>query len=173
MLINVLENIVKQWGDETVKLLKQYHIEAGQKASGNAEKEFKDEISTTDKDINLTILGSDYVEFLDRGRGGGKQTPVDVLLAWMKTKGVAQGLSEKGQRGVAFAIARVHAGNTSDPSKVGSWQHRKGTTYKGFANPVSKAVEQSRINALSKLVEDNLIKEVESETLRQFRTGKI
>jgi len=166
MLINVLENIVKQWGDETVKLLKQYHIEAGQKASGNAEKEFKDEISTTDKDINLTILGSDYVEFLDRGRGKGKQTPIDVLLTWMRVKGVAQSLSEQGQRGVAFVIARKHA-------QEGSIQHRTGTTKNGFANPVSKAVDQSRLNALSKLVEDNLIKEVESETLRQFKQGKI
>jgi len=166
MLINILENIVKDFGIETVNLLKQYHVEAGQKASGKSYSEFKYTMAETDKEIILTVLGADYVEYLDRGRGTGKQTPIDVLLAWMRVKGVAQSLSEQGQRGVAFVIARKHA-------QEGSVQSRTGRTRNGFANPVTKAVEQSRINTLSKSIEDNLITSVESETLRQFKQGKI
>jgi len=163
MLINVLENIIKGWGDDTVALLKQYHIEAGQKATGNAEKEFKDEIKSTKSVIDLTISGADYVENLSTGTPPGKNTTVAQMLNWINAKGITPRTTKLG---MAIGTARKI-------NKVGSLLYRTGRTFSGASDPVSKAINRSRLDALAKLLEDNLVIRVESDTLEQFRTGKI
>jgi hypothetical protein len=166
MLITALEQILNDFGAETVALLRKNHEEAGQVASGNALNSFAYELVDNEKIITLTVNGANYSEYLDRGRGTGKQTPVDSLLNWMNEKGVAAAETEAKKKGIAFAIARKHA-------QEGSLLHRTGRTYNGKQSPITAAIEQERLNVLNRLLEENLIIGIESEALEIYRTGKL
>jgi len=159
----LIEKQLNAFGKETVALLKKYHIEAGQKATGNALKEFNYIVDVEGDDVVLTVLGADYSEYLDRGRGYGKMSPPDEILKWMKAKGVARAESESKQKGIAFAIAKTH-------ELYGSYQHRTGKTENGFESPISKAVNEARIKELTDILQKNFIVGIESQVLEAYRT---
>jgi hypothetical protein len=159
----LIQKQLNAFGKETVALLKKYHIEAGQKATGNALKEFDYVVDIEGDNVVLTVLGTDYTEYLDRGRGWGKMSPVDSILEWMKVKGVARTETEAKQRGIAFAISYVH-------SLYGSVQHQTGKTKNGFEKPISKAVNDARINELKEILQNNFVVGIERSVLEKFGT---
>ena len=159
-------NIADRFGAETVEKLKQAHIDAGQVASGETLESFKYDVIEADGKILISIFGSDYVEYTDRGRGDGGMTPIESLEQWISDKGVFGALTETEITSLAWAIAKTHAAS-------GSYQHFYGQTYNGTKSPVfsDMVLEESR-----KLVKDiglAVVTSIESGIIEQFRINKI
>lgn len=166
ILNQVTQEKLTEWAKEIVNELKQNHIDAGQVASGKTLAAFGYKIKATDGSIVLYIEGAEHIEFDDRGRGpsnSGKMLKSDVIYNWMKAKGVFQSESESKKRSIAFLIARKHRDE-------GSWQHRKGTTFKGKSKPVSSAFTDAKINILNSRLGNAVLPLLKSEILEQFKT---
>jgi hypothetical protein len=154
-----------EWAQEIVKELKQNHIDAGQVASGDTLKAFGYKIKESNGSIILYIEGAEHIEFNDRGRGPGKQSPVDDIKQWIKDKGLKSKFNIKndsGLRSVAFAIAKKHG-------EEGSFQHRNGRTFKGKSKPVSSAFTDAKMNKLNSRLGQAIIPVLKSEILEQFK----
>lgn len=167
MLLRDIYDIVQQFGNNKVKLLKEYHRAAGQVASGKTLESFRSETSIEATDISLKIYGAEHIEYLDRGRGIGDPSPIQDLLDWINNKPGLTGVETESQKlSFACAISKKH-------QKKGSYQHRTGKTYKGFEKPVSSAVTMQDNDKLQKEIIRATIKSINSEVLEMFRNRSI
>lgn len=159
-------NVADSFGAETVEKLKQAHIAAGQEASGETLESFKYDVIEADGKILISIFGSDYVEYTDRGRGDGGMTPVESLEQWISDKGVFGSLTETETTSLAWAIAKTHAAS-------GSYQHFYGKTYNGTQSPVFSDMV---LEDTAKLVKDlglAITNSIQSGIIEQYRINKI
>lgn len=165
ILQQITTDRINAWAKEIVEELKRLHIDAGQVASGETLKQFGFRVEQGSGEIKLYIEGAEHVEYLDRGRGTGKQTPTDDLIDWIKAKGLKSkwNLSTQSKlKSAAFAIARKH-------SIEGSYQHRTGKTYKGASKPISNAFQDEKINRLNQSLTTALIPRIQSTIIEQFK----
>jgi hypothetical protein len=155
-------NVADSFGAETVEKLKQAHINAGQEASGETLESFKYDVIEADGKILISISGSDYVEFTDRGRGGGGMTPVESLEKWISDKGVFGALTETETKSLAWAIAKTHAAS-------GSYQNRNNKTYNGTQSPVFSDMVLEDTAKLVKELGLALTSSIQSGIIEQYR----
>ena len=172
-MLMITENIIKTlsaFNTESVALLKQYHVEAGQRATGATEAAFSSDIVQNGNMISSKILGAAHIGALEYGRkpSSNGSTPgslFDIIKKWIVGKGVFNYANDKELKGLAFIITRkIH--------KEGTYQFRNnGTTKNGFKNPVSKAFNEVRINKLREQLGFELISSTGSDVLEQFKTN--
>lgn len=143
--------LLQKWGQIYVVLLKERHIEAGQKATGKSLSEFDFEATPT----KLDVFGADHTEYLERGRGKGGFPPVDDIYKWAEAKGIFINVEkEYKKRGIAYIIAR-------SISEKGSYLFRSGQTYAGVKNPIS--------GVFTKELEDEMMNEIMEKTTNQIQ----
>ena len=144
--------LLQKWGQIYVTLLKEKHIEAGQKATGQSLSEFGYE-ATENK---LDVFGGDNTEYLERGRGSGAFPPVNDIYKWAEAKGIFISIEKEYQkRGIAYIIARSIA-------ERGSYLFRTGKTYAGVSNPIS--------SIFTTQLEEKMIEEIMEEATNQIQT---
>jgi hypothetical protein len=138
-----LSAILAAFGEQSVLLLKQSHIDAGQVATGAALEQFTTEQEETESGLKQIIYGSDYVYYLEHGRGPGKFPPLDAIRQWAETKGLCAGLQKEYQKkSIAYLIGRKIANE-------GSFLFRNKTTFSGFQSPIGSVFNEERMKALS------------------------
>jgi len=77
--------------------------EKGMKASGD----WEDSLEVVVTENKAQIIGDDYSQQLEAGRGSGKQPPTAVIEQWIKDKGIASRIEGKiSISSLAFLIAR-------------------------------------------------------------------
>lgn len=137
--------ILNKYGNTFVSKLKEAHLQAGQKASGQTLSEFQYETT----DTTLKVFGADHIEYLDRGRGaGGFPSPLvkddyktGLIYKWSIAKGINFD-SESERRSFAFVVTRKII-------EEGTFQHRaKGATWDGTQNPVSRVFNKETMGEL-------------------------
>jgi hypothetical protein len=168
MLNEIINSIVlklKAFDTESVELLKKYHIEAGQKASGKTLAAFgsKEEIEGTT--VRGLVFGAEHTGALEYGRKPTTQSGGGVLYnhiyEWVKDKGFNY-RDDRQRKSIAYAITKtIH--------EKGTYQFRSGTTYNGFKNPISKAFEKARIMKLQNDISEGMKPVISSEVLKQFK----
>ena len=143
--------LLQRWGQIYVTLLKERHIEAGQKATGKSLSEFGYEATS----LKLDVFGGDNTEYLERGRGGGGFPPVNNIYEWAEARGMFVNIEkEYKKRGIAYIIARSIA-------EKGSYLFRTGKTYAGMKNPISGVFTQE--------LEDEMMADIMEETTNQIQ----
>jgi hypothetical protein len=150
------QTILNKYGNSFVKKLKEYHIKAGQKASGQTLNEFQFEAI----DTTLKVFGADHVEYLDRGRGAGGVAPSSVIYKWSIDKGI-NFESESKRRSFAFLVARKIA-------EQGTLQHRTGKTYAGFSKPVSSVFSEEEMKKLTNEISTQMLENSKLEINKIF-----
>lgn len=114
-------------------------------ASGNASNSLRSEITET----SYKLYGVNYIKYIDKGRGKGRipRNFINVLVAWIRNKGLS--VSEEEDRRFAGAIAFSTRGRGS--------AKRRGT------RPRTNVIEMSIQSTVPKLLE-----ELASERARQY-----
>jgi len=109
--------------------LKARHIELGQKATGK----WVESLEVVVSGGKGVIYGTDYTEYIVKGRSSGKRPPISPLEDWAKAK---LGLQGKEALNVAFAVSNKIA--------------REGTeTYQQGGNDlIDSVITQQRINKM-------------------------
>ena len=97
-LLKITDELLERELWVLVKELKEKHIELGQKASGKWIETLEVQVSNG-KGI---IYGTDYTQYLTKGRPNGARPPINPLKEWAKVK---LGVGEKEALNVAFAVA--------------------------------------------------------------------
>lgn len=83
-ILTTLTNIVEQTKLEIQRDLSSKGIDN----KGAASKSLRVEGQETNTMVNVKLIGVDYIEYLDRGRGPGKFPPVSAIEDWVNTKPV-------------------------------------------------------------------------------------
>ena len=166
-IFNTALEVLKNFNTESVELLKKYHIEAGQKATGKTLEAFRSEQSIEGYSAISKVFGAEHVGALEYGRkptaSGGNGVVYNQIYEWVKNKGVFDYKDEAERKSLAYAITRkIH--------QLGTYQYRNQKTYNGFTNPISKAFQQGRLDELKKRLGSGLAPEITSEVLTQFKT---
>lgn len=138
------ENLIKylnQYGSEMISAMKQILVDKG-KGNSNFIKTLNYRIEA---DVDVAFIQfemEDYGKYLDRGRGPGKQPPLDVIKNWC----VRNRIPEK----AAFPIARkigkfgLPGTNFLDPLR---------NTNKEFLENINKLITEEISNSLDEKVE--------------------
>ena len=154
-----LQAILITFGDESVDLLIDYHLQAGQRTTGKTIEQCESKV----EDLNLEVLGADHVDTLEYGRDKGIMPPVQAIFDWAEAKGLmAQFDKEYKKRGFAYVVARKIG-------QEGSYMFRFGQTFSGFQNPVSKAFSEARLEQLKERLGEKVEMFINSEVLKQFK----
>jgi len=148
---------LEKYGNDFVSKLKKFHIEAGQKASGETLKEFGYEATPT----KLVVYGADHVEYLDRGRGAGGVPPSNVIYQWSIDKGISFE-SEARRRSFAYLVCRKIA-------ESGSFQYRTGHTFNGFVKPVSSVFSDEEMQKMTTEIAKQFMEEEKLEINKIFK----
>jgi hypothetical protein len=165
MLVKAFD-ILRQYGVKKVEDLKQRHIEAGQKAGGEAYEAFKSDIKSEDLSVVLKIMGADYVYYLEHGRGPGKMPPPESLYAGLQSKGLLDQFDkEYKKRGFVFAVGRKIA-------QEGSYLWRNGQTQTGISSPVWGAFFEGELEQLKNSLSKVIGMDVKSEIVEQWQTSE-
>lgn len=161
-MLDEIMRILEGFARESVELLRQYHVEAGQRASGDAYEGFDYELAKLDTGIRLIISGSEHLYFLEHGRGSGGFPPPDKIKQWIHDKGLAgQFDKEYKLNSFAYAIGKRM-------SEEGSYLHRTGETQEGFSNPIGRAFEEARLTELADRLGYILNTEIRSDVLKEI-----
>jgi len=138
--------ILKKYGNIFTERLKKNHLDAGQKASGNAYAEF----GFTAKENSLVVFGADYVDSLEVGRKSGTAPQQDVIYDWSISKGINFETESK-RRSFAFLVARKIA-------ESGTLLHRTGKTFSGFEKPISSVFDDKILDEMTKEIAEKFMK---------------
>jgi len=161
-----IQTILNKFGQDSVSELKRQHVDAGQKATGNALRSFAYDVVVEGYDVALKIKGASYSEQLDKGRGptqnSGSGQLVEAIKAWIDAKGVFGVLEEKKKTSLAWAISKtIH--------EKGTYQYRTGHTYNGATNPISSVFEKVRMEQLINEITFAVIPVVTSDIINQYK----
>jgi len=150
--------LLEAFGSDSVQQLRDFHIQAGQKASGRTFEAFGSVVSD---DLLLQVEGAEHVGALEYGRKAGGMTPIEVIKQWIKEKGLASAI-EKENVSFAWAIAKTH-------QTRGSYLYRTGKTYSGFERPLSKAFDEARISKLEDDLGVSVAEIISSEVFKDLQ----
>lgn len=156
--------ILSDFGAESLELLKERHLAAGQKASGNYLESLKAEVKDVEGSLRLTITGAEHSEYTDRGRGpGGSWKFLYVkFLEWGEQKGL------KAHFGKAFKTRMYFAAKLT--AEQGTFHHRTGKTFTGgMERPISGVFEEMRMKKLNEKISASLHMIIQSEIIKQFK----
>jgi hypothetical protein len=157
-----LSAILAAFGDESVLLLREYHEQAGQVATGTTLSEFMTEQEETDTGLKQTIFGSDYVYFLEHGRGPGGFPPVDMIRQWAEAKGLFRGVEKQYQRNsIAYLIGRKIA-------QEGSFLYRNKQTFSGFESPIGSVFNDERMEKLKEELGAAFVPFINSQVVKAY-----
>ena len=162
-MLNEVFEILDKFGSDSVELMRDSHIQAGQVASGRTLESFQ-HVANIDADkVTLDIQAAEHTEYVDRGRGPGGFPPPDRILQWIDDKGLgAEFDREYKKRSFAFLIGRKIAAE-------GTYLHREGRTQAGVEKPISSIFNEQRIEALQKQISKILNVELKSDFIKQFK----
>ncbi len=167
LVIEKIKQVLTEFDVESIELLKKFHIEAGQKASGRTLESFVYDVAINGFDVVSTISGPGYTGALNYGRGttkaGGSGVVLKNIKQWISDKGVFGILDEKKKTSLAYAITKtIHA--------KGTYQFRNsGTTQKGVTNPISKAFDTLRLERLKEQITFSILPIISSEVINEFK----
>lgn len=157
-----LRAILAAFGDESVELLRRYHQEAGQVATGETLASFASEQKEDADGIRLFVTGADHVYFNEHGRGPGGFPPIDLLKRWAEVKGIFAGVEKEYQKNsIVYLIGRKIA-------TQGSYLFRNKKTFAGFESPIGSAFTDARIQQLKKELGDEFNVFMNSEILKKY-----
>ena len=85
-----VRQLMDKYGSEVVAEMITRLQGFGKKASGNLISSLKYVIEQNGEQIELTIEGAPYWQYVDKGRKPGKFVPVSALQKWARLKGIPQ-----------------------------------------------------------------------------------
>ena len=157
-----IKKILLDFGEQSVVLLRQYHLEAGQRASGETYESFKTEQEETGDGIRQIVYGADHVYFLEYGRGAGGFPPLDRIKLWCEQKGLFNGVEKQYQKNsIAYLVGRKIA-------QSGTLLNRTGRTFSGYESPIGKAFDEARVQELQDQIEKHIEVIINSEVLKAY-----
>jgi hypothetical protein len=162
-LKKTLRMVLAAFGDESVRLLREYHEQAGQRTTGGTIDQFATTQEEQEESIKQVVVGADHIEHLERGRGPGGFPPLQNIRQWAEAKGLFAGLEKEYQKkGLVYIIGRKIA-------QEGSIQHRTGATFSGFESPIGKAFDEARIEQLKQQLGESFSLFMNSTFLKQWQ----
>lgn len=98
------------WGDSVIDSMRNILISNSKSASGNLINSLNYTITFNGVDLDIDFSMPDYGEFVDKGRGPGKQPPISAIKPWLQIKGIpekfafpiARNIGKKGIKAVPF-----------------------------------------------------------------------
>lgn len=157
-----IQAILTKFGQDSVEELKRRHIEAGQKATGNAINSFVYDVIVQGYDVAMKIKGAVYSDNLDNGTPAGHMPSIEKIKKWIDAKGVFGVLDDRKKTSLAYAI-----GNKIKQS--GTYHYRTGRTYKGATQPISSVFEKVKMEKLISEITFAIIPVVSSEIINQYK----
>lgn len=157
--------ILTEFGQQSVDWLREKHLEAGQKASGNTYDSFKFEVKQDDEAFTLNITGADTVQWLEsgRGRGGIPRNWTEIMTKWISDKGISgQFKSEQEKKSFIYLVGRKI-------SQEGNLQYRTGKTFSGQSNPISSAFHEQELEKLKVRLLSALTKTIKSDIIVEYK----
>lgn len=141
--------IINELGKE---LIKQNH-----RATGNLIGSLDYKLDPSGAGLSLEITALGYAEFVNRGRkAGGKKVPINVLVEWIKQKGIET--NNKKAVGIAFAIQnKIH--KEGSPTKNRVRDHGKATN---FIDDAYGRIEAEVSRRIAKLFLDKINTSIQS-----------
>jgi len=110
-----LKRLLNLYGELFVREYRKRLKADGSYASGKASRSLEYDVTISQLQSELSVLGERYITAISDGRGANKKAPPSTaILNWMKAKGIrlrdSKGryavLSDYKMRGIAYAIAR-------------------------------------------------------------------
>lgn len=162
-MLNEVFEILDKFGSESVEMMRESHIQAGQVASGRTLESFQHMANIDPDKVILNVKAAEHSEWVDRGRCPGGFPPIDNILQWIEDKGLgAEFDREYKKRAFAFLIGRKIAAE-------GTYLHRTGSTQQGVEKPISSVFSEQRIEELQKQINKILNVELKSDFIKQFK----
>ena len=128
-----LDEFIKLLREELAKQRKHAPINDTMKASKSI---YKRKIGETD----FQVLGAEYIEMLNKGRGNGKRPPISALQKWVQSK---LKISDKKEAlSVAFAVAKKIEREGTEIFKDNSQGIELSKNVEVFAQKLSKDVSR-------------------------------
>jgi len=101
--MEIPNDIQNQLKDIVLDAIIKEFIDKGHNLTGKGIKSLEAQISSDLVGVTISILGESYMAIQNEGRArGGKMPPLNVLMDWVKRRGIAS--EEKKVKGIAFAI---------------------------------------------------------------------
>lgn len=157
--------IFNEFGEQAVEWLREKHLEAGQKASGETYDSFKFEVTQNDEAFTLEISGAATVQWLNsgRGRGGIPRNWNEIMSKWINDKGISgQFKNEQEKKSFIYLVGRKMR-------QEGNYQFRTGRTFKGGSEPISSAFHEQEFEKLKTQIKIALTSGIKSDVINEFK----
>jgi hypothetical protein len=119
-------------------------VQSSPTASGQLAKS----VSYTKKDLDISLQIFDYYKYLTRQHFG--RPPVNVILNWMKNKGIATNEDIEKQKGIAFAISKSISKKGTRPQYITFVDDR----LKEFNDKIGKKINDSYLKDLTNKISE-------------------
>lgn len=145
MLLERLEDIAQN----LIKALQNEFEDQGHNNTGAGMQSLRAEVSVEGDVFRITILGFDYLQYVNFGRYPGKMPPVQVILEWVNSRGIASG---KEAESMAWAIAKAIE-REGIPTE-GAYAYSNNGRRKGFIEIVKQEQEKAALQQARRAVID-------------------
>ena len=132
------------WGESVLDSMRNILISNSKSASGNLINSLNYTITYNGLDLDIDFNMPDYGNFVDKGRGPGKQPPISAIKPWLQIKGIPEKFAfpiarNIGKRGIK---ATPFFGTTID-SKIGELTNELTIAYtKDLDNYIQKQIDK-------------------------------
>ncbi len=135
-----IEDLLEEFGNDTVSMIQANMDKAGSNASGDTRKSLRSTVSGK----VLKVSGKDFIYVLETGRKPGKRPPIFKILKWLNTVKASVQYTIDDANKIATKI-----------SKEGTTLHKEG----GRKDIITPAISNVRINKLMSDIADAELKD--------------
>ena len=163
--------IFQQYGETITVAARESIAYSGKNATGTLSDSFSFEVITEEDKITLEISAEAYLKYIENGRGAGSMPPMDLILKWIRAKGLqAKGIISKvGMRRFKPALIRrnVTVSENRMAFAVARSIQKRGITAKPFFKPLVIALEDQ----LSRDLDQAVAKAIEKDITDSWNEG--
>jgi hypothetical protein len=82
--------VLEGWGTDVISSMRDILVNSGKNASGNLINSLSYQITFNGDNLDIEFQMPEYGEFVDKGRGPGKQPPLSSISQWAQIRGIPQ-----------------------------------------------------------------------------------
>ena len=166
------EQLLQQQADDLMQELIDAMIDNDQRATGRTIAAIRNELTSSGMSQGFSIYGPHHVGALEYGRRpttqSGDGSLYEKILEWVRAKSGV--IRDDGVRASKYTLEeRIAKRITYFIHTSGTYLYRKGETYNGRRDPISRVFTGERIEAIAQAVGSDAARRVSSELLNQFK----
>lgn len=89
-MLDSTRRLIDEWGEELVADVLAALSDGGRIASGRLYLSLRREVRESLDEIETLVLEEDYGKYLDKGRGPGRQPPLERIREWCRIRGIPE-----------------------------------------------------------------------------------